>query len=79
MEWGVPSDLLACPFRTLQLTGVPNPLVGLGLSLVPRDRFRSFPSDNEKRYYVLTKGLRSSSPFFCIVTSVVCFAYLQMA
>ena len=64
MEWGVPGDLMACLFRTLQLTGVPNPLVGLGLSLVPRDRFVLFPSDNEKRYYVLTKGLHSSSPLF---------------
>ena len=79
MEWGVPGDLLACPFRTLQLTGVPNPLVGLGLSLVPRDRFVLFPSDNEKRYYVLIEDLHSFSPFFCIVTSVVVFAYLQMA
>ena len=35
--------------------------------LVPWDEFALIPSDYEKRYYVLTKVLHSSSPFFFFV------------
>ena len=50
--------------------GCPQFTVILGLFLVPWDEFALIPSDYEKRYYVLTKVLHSSSSFFVFMTSV---------